>query len=96
MAKLGVFGKAKESSAKAQDSRRRSLEGTDAKANQPSLLHTNWPGFRTVWPEPSFWPENTVEVARTPMLKLTTGRGGHCMQNPREQGQTDHGERQGF
>lgn len=86
MAKLGVFGKAKESSAKARDSRRRSLEATDAEANQPSLRHTNWPGFPTVWPEPSSWPENTVEVASTPMLKLTTGRGGALHAEPKRAG----------
>lgn len=56
MAKLGVFGEAGESM-KAQDSRGWSLEATEAESNQkPSLLHTNWPGFRTVWSEPSFWP----------------------------------------
>lgn len=30
------------------------------------------------------------------MLKLTTGREGHFVQSPRGQGQTDHGEQQGF
>lgn len=83
---------------KAQDSRGWSLEATEAESNQkPSLLHTNWPGFRKYGQSHPPGLENTVEVARTPMPKLSIRRGGHCMQkNPKGQGQTDHGECRAF
>lgn len=56
MAKLGVFGEAEESS-ESTGLQRMVLEATEAESNQkPCLLHMNWPGFCTVWPEPSSWP----------------------------------------